>query len=149
LLESILKMEATRKANSNPLERLDALYTCVLESSPDPHLSVLWILSLQNLRGIPRSYAANMDLLLQTDPESNQAEHLFGNLHSLVKIPPPGSHAWVQYDFYHKTLFDFLRDPGRCGELYVEQSRISVFIWDRFVQVCKSKSCSASVFCLG
>jgi hypothetical protein len=86
-------------------------------------------------------------MLLQTDPESNEAEHLLGNLHSLIRIPPPSDQATTKYDFYHKSLFDFLEDPTRCGnqqKLYVEKDEIQVFMWDRFVRACMSEFCSFS-----
>ncbi|RXW18945.1 hypothetical protein EST38_g6907 [Candolleomyces aberdarensis] len=58
-LDAILKMEA--KVTVNPLDQLDALYTHVLESSPDPPLSVLWIHSIQSLTSGLRSDAPNLN----------------------------------------------------------------------------------------
>ncbi|RXW15961.1 hypothetical protein EST38_g9892 [Candolleomyces aberdarensis] len=133
LLEAILKMGAARKKTSNPLEQLDALYVHILESSPDPPLSVRWIRAINILYD---ASAFNINMLLQTDPESNEAEHLLGNLHSLIRIPPPSDQETDQYRFYHKSLFDFLEDPDRCGKLYAEERKITVFIWDGFVQAC-------------
>jgi hypothetical protein len=147
LLKAILATGATLKMTSNPLEQLDALYSHILESSPDPLLSVRWIRSIIDLN-VNVDYhplsAFNVNMLLQTDPESNEAEHLLGNLHSLIRIPPPSDQATTKYDFYHKSLFDFLGDPARCGnqqELYVENNEIEVFTWDRFVQACMSEFC--------
>ena len=37
------------KENLNPLKPLDDLYSHILESSPDPRLSVLWMRSIQEL----------------------------------------------------------------------------------------------------
>jgi hypothetical protein len=144
LLKAILATGATLKITSNPLEQLDALYSRILESSPDPPLSVRWIRGINKLTGyLPgQSSASKIHLLLQTDPETNEAEHLLGNLHSLIRIPPPSDQATTEYDFYHKSLFDFLCNPARCGDqqkLYVEQNEIEVFMWDRFVQACMSK----------
>ncbi|KAJ2935572.1 hypothetical protein H1R20_g1523, partial [Candolleomyces eurysporus] len=137
LLDAILKMEATRTTTSNPLEQLDALYMRILESSPDPPLSVRWIYAIHLLVQYPiNASALKVNMLLQTDPESNEAEHLLGTLHSLIRIPPPSNQTTTQYGFYHKSLLDFLEDPGRCGKLYVEESERCVFIWDPFVRVC-------------
>ncbi|KAJ2917375.1 hypothetical protein MD484_g3090, partial [Candolleomyces efflorescens] len=135
LLDAILETGATRRKSSNPLEQLDALYARILESSPDPELSVRWIRSINALSW---SSASNLDLLLQTDPENNEAEHVLGNLHSLIRIPPPSDQAGTKYGFYHKSLFDF---PRRCGrvnhqKLFVEWDEIQTFMWDRFVQAC-------------
>jgi hypothetical protein len=141
LLKAILATGATLKT-SRPLEQLDALYSHILESSPNPPLTVRWIRSINALNkslGLSE-YASNVNLLLQTNPESNEAEHLLGNLHSLIRIPPPVDQATTKYDFYHKSLLDFLEDLTRCGnqqKLYVEENEI--FIWDRFIQACTSE----------
>ncbi|RXW17798.1 hypothetical protein EST38_g8051 [Candolleomyces aberdarensis] len=45
--------------------------------------------------------------------------------------------ATTKYEFYHKSLFDFLNDAGRCGGLYVEHGKFQAFIWDAFAQTCK------------
>ncbi|RXW11311.1 hypothetical protein EST38_g14544 [Candolleomyces aberdarensis] len=134
LLEAILKMEA--KAPSNPFHQLDALYLHILESSPDPPRSALWIRTFDHTDIADKASAFNMNLLLQTDPESNEAEHLLGNLHSLIRIPPPSTQATTRYGFFHKSLLDFLTDPDRCGRLHVRESDVNVFIYDAFVRAC-------------
>jgi hypothetical protein len=137
LLDAILNMEANW--DSNPLKQLDALYSHILESSPDPPLSVLWIRAIQELNPAEHAYASNLHLLLQTDVENNEAEHLLGNLHSLIRIPPLGDQATIQYDFYHKSLFDFLEDPDRCGMLHFPNGEFFGFIWDSINQACTSE----------
>ncbi|KAJ2925946.1 hypothetical protein H1R20_g11139, partial [Candolleomyces eurysporus] len=142
LLEAILKLGA--KVNStNPLKQLDILYSRILESSPDPPISVRWIrvINLINLRhvvgrDVPKASALSMNTLLADDPESSEAEHLLGSLHSLIRIPPPSDQATTGYDFYHKSLFEFFEDPHRCGNLYVEAGEIRMFMWDGFVRAC-------------
>ncbi|KAJ2925955.1 hypothetical protein H1R20_g11140, partial [Candolleomyces eurysporus] len=136
LLEAILKMGAKRI--SNPLKQLDILYSRILESSPDPLLAVRWIraINLFNFVGESKGSALNINLLLAADPESSAPEYLLGSLHSLIRIPPPSDQATTIYDFYHKSLFDFLKDPDRCGNLYVEAGEIEVFISDGFVRAC-------------
>ncbi|RXW15963.1 hypothetical protein EST38_g9890 [Candolleomyces aberdarensis] len=120
LLEAILNMKTTRKRTSNPLEQLDALYSHILESSPEPPLSIRWIQTIswysthQDKSILDLSVASNINLFLQTDPEGNEAEHLLGNLHSLIKIPPPNDQVPTRYDFYHKSLIDVLEDNHRC-----------------------------------
>ncbi|RXW12044.1 hypothetical protein EST38_g13810 [Candolleomyces aberdarensis] len=80
----------------------------------------------------PTSFHLNF-LLQKNDGE---AEHLLGNLHSLVHIPSPGNVGRdALYGFYHRSLFDFLKDPERCGSLHVTQDEHSEFIWDRVLQV--------------
>jgi hypothetical protein len=138
LLEAILGMEVI--TTSNPLEHLDALYSHILNSSPDPPLSVLWIHTIQRLNlDLRNPYASDIHLLLQTDPQSNEAEHLLGNLHSLIRIPPLSEQATTEYGFYHKSLSDFLWDPDRCGKLYVERNENDLFVWNAFVRACASE----------
>ncbi|KAJ2915978.1 hypothetical protein MD484_g4439, partial [Candolleomyces efflorescens] len=137
LLEAILKMEAV--ATSNPLEELDELYLHILNSSPDPPLSALWICSISGCLPIHDSPASNVQALLQTDPASNEAEHLLGKLHSLIRIPPLRDQATTQYTFYHKSLLDFLNDPERSGNLYVEDREVKLFVWNAFVRACASE----------
>jgi hypothetical protein len=72
LLEAILTVKATT-ASSNPLEQLYALYTHILESSPDPHLAGLWIYSIKCANDSEHAYASNVDLFLQMEPESGEA----------------------------------------------------------------------------
>jgi hypothetical protein len=146
LLEAILMMKAT---TSNPLEHLDVLYSHILNSSPDPLLSVRWILAIVLLYERPALVvpcALDIRLLLQRDPESNEAEHLLGNLHSLIRIPPPADQATTQYAFYHKSLLDFIQDPDRCGKLHIPGEKVLGFLWDRFHWVCASESDVALVF---
>ncbi|KAJ2928735.1 hypothetical protein H1R20_g8423, partial [Candolleomyces eurysporus] len=149
LLEAILKMNATRKATSNPLKQLDALYSHILESSPDPPLSIRWIRTIEwfcagtfvSIRTM--CVASTINLLLQTDQESNEAEHLLGNLHSLIQVPPPRDQATTRYKFYHRSLIDFIKDDERCGKLHFAWDDFLVFIWDRFIRAC-ARGCNAT-----
>ncbi|KAJ2918488.1 hypothetical protein MD484_g1952, partial [Candolleomyces efflorescens] len=140
LLQAILKTQTTT-SSLNPLEHLDALYSRILNSSPDSLHSVLWIHCIQRSNSASAEFAtaSNVQLLLQTDPESNEAEYLLGNLHSLIRIPLPSEQATSGYSFYHKSLFDFLENPERCGKQYIQRDKVSGFIWDRLHQVCASK----------
>ncbi|KAJ2911413.1 hypothetical protein MD484_g9000, partial [Candolleomyces efflorescens] len=147
LLRAILEAGAIQRKTSSPLEQLYALYAHILESSPNPRLSVRWIRSINQLNVYDGAFASNINLLLQTDPESHEAEHLLGNLHSLIRIPPPGDQATTKYDFYHKSLLDFLRDHDHCGSgnhqnLYFEDDEIKMFMWERFLQACM-RGCNA------
>ncbi|RXW12252.1 hypothetical protein EST38_g13601, partial [Candolleomyces aberdarensis] len=140
-LQSILGMRTTPA--SNPLEQLDALYLHVLKSSPNSALSVRWICAIKYLNdslGIGYNPLAGRDvekppcafhvnLFLQT--ENGEAEHLLGNLHSLIRIPNPSEQA-TGYAFHHQSLLDFLKDPDRCGSLYVEEKETFAFIMERY-----------------
>jgi hypothetical protein len=142
LLDTILKMKSTRKTSSNPLEQLDTLYTHILESSPDPPLSVRWIRSINALhlsRYPGHRTVSNINMLLQTDPESSEAERLLGPLHSLIRIPSPSDQATTPYELYHKSLLDFLEDPNRCGKLCIKDEEAKRFLWDQFNRACASE----------
>ncbi|RXW19596.1 hypothetical protein EST38_g6258 [Candolleomyces aberdarensis] len=138
-LRSILEMRTT--PTSNPLEQLDALYSHIISSSPTPAFSVRWIRAIIMLGGwvsiMHTRHASHVNVLLQT--ESGEAEHLLGALHSLVRIPPPSDQDTTQYNIYHKSFTDFLKDPNRCGDLFVDDSDIGVFLWDRFVRACANE----------
>jgi hypothetical protein len=143
LLEAILQ-EGTRAASEsqsskNPMEQLDVLYSHILEASPNPPLSALWIHAIDVLR-IWAASALDVNLLLQMDVESSEADHLLGNLHSLIWIPPTRDQATTKYKFHHKSLLDFLKNRSRCGEgSYFGQGEIAAFIWDRFIRACTRK----------
>lgn len=142
LLEAILKTRAARRVASNPFEQLDVLYTHILESSPDPPLSIRWIRAINAIHNAPLisdnlRVASHTNLFLQTDSQGSEAEHLLGNLHSLVRVPSPSEQTSTQYSFYHKSLLDFLNNRDRCGHLHQHQN-IPVFLWDRFNRACLS-----------
>jgi hypothetical protein len=145
-LKALLKI---RKTTLNPLGQLDALYAHILRSSPDPPLSVRWIVSIGLLSDFnPSPSASVMNTLLQTELDSNEAEHLLGNLHSLIGVPPSTDQSTTKYSFYHKSMRDFLEAPDRCGELYVGRREIGAFIWDAFVRGCTSEYLFSFCLCL-
>ena len=139
----------------NPFHHLDALYLHILKSSPDPPLAAKWIWIMNNCVHRPLElagpssisfYAFNQErrrpaaihLNLWLELLDGGAEHLFGTLHSLLKVP-----SWKDgdepYNFYHKSLLDFLGSPERCGYLYVQENEGRAFFWDRYLRVCDSK----------
>jgi hypothetical protein len=145
LLKAVLKMKA--RTNSNPFELLDLLYSHILASSPDLPLSIMWIRCIDLLNDgsrSPSSFVSEINLLLQTDPESSEAEHLLGNLHSLIQISAHGDQVETRYPIYHKSLLDFLCDRDRCGDLHIKIGIVTEFVWDRFIRACTSES--GSVF---
>ncbi|KAJ2924496.1 hypothetical protein H1R20_g12604, partial [Candolleomyces eurysporus] len=127
-LQSILAMLST--TTMKPFETLDLLYSHIMGSSPEPALAAKWIWGINTLND--RAY--HLNLLLETKP--GEAEHLLGGLHSLIRIPPPNERATTKYDFYHKSLLDFLQDPNRCGKLHTQDREIFEFLWNRFNQAC-------------
>ncbi|RXW14623.1 hypothetical protein EST38_g11233 [Candolleomyces aberdarensis] len=133
-LQSILAMKWT--TTSNPFQPLDFLYSHIMESSPGPALAVRWIFVMNQL------LAPALHLNLLFEARFGEAEHLLGNLCSLIRIPPLSTQATDRYGLYHKSLVDFLKDADRCGKLCIEERDISVFIWNAFVRACM-RGCDA------
>jgi hypothetical protein len=97
-------------AGGNPFTALDSLYSQILQSSPHPTLAVQWIQLIPRLVAFGPCFTRT---LLQEYP--GQADHVLENLASLVRLPSSGTED-LPYALYHKSLLDFLDDPGRCGE---------------------------------
>ncbi|KAJ3522597.1 hypothetical protein NMY22_g11825 [Coprinellus aureogranulatus] len=100
------------EASNDQAAPLDALYTMILNSSPEPILAVAWI---SVVLSHSHSSALNMKRLLQR--HSGQADHILKNLASLICIPP-SEDTKTPYSLYHTSLKDFLEDPSLCGEAF-------------------------------
>ena len=70
---------------------------------------------------------------------------MLAGLHSLIKFANPSRLATDGYSFYHKSLFDFLDDPHRCGKLHVGETERDVFIWEAFLRSCSSE-CALTLY---
>jgi hypothetical protein len=143
LLDHILKVKPT-SLGTNPFSHLDAFYTHILQSVPNPALSVkwLWVINgrLPNMcflfaNPVPPA-AFHFNLLLQAN--DGDAEYVLGDLHSLIDVPPSND-LKTPYRPYHKTLYDFLRSKDRCGTVYVDSACCEEFIWGRFLDICTSE----------
>ncbi|KAJ2933239.1 hypothetical protein H1R20_g3800, partial [Candolleomyces eurysporus] len=148
LLKQVLQLPGFM-ASTNALAPLDALYTHILSSSPDPPLSILWLnfifrekyLEKQSWdpdRGpTTRSPAATLvRLYLESYP--GQASHAFRNLNSLISIPSMEDDN-TPYRLYHKSLVDFLQERSRSGTLYVESKVVLEHFIDRYLHLWKSR----------
>ncbi|KAJ2926589.1 hypothetical protein H1R20_g10509, partial [Candolleomyces eurysporus] len=144
LLDRALKAKST-SPGTNPFSYLDSFYTHILQSAPDPILAVkwLWVIKgeLPDRHPLFSSMGAALlvNLLLQSD--DGDAEHVLGDLHSLINIPPSDD-LESPYRAYHKSLYDYLGNEGRCGPLYVNDVDGAQFIWDRMFNICKRESTS-------
>ncbi|KAJ2927845.1 hypothetical protein H1R20_g9257, partial [Candolleomyces eurysporus] len=135
LLHLVLQMGPNDTASQLPFAHIDALYTHVLQSSPDPGLAAMWIWFIR--RQAPRwASSCEVNQLLQT--VDGEAEHLLGNLHSLVKIPPSDDFT-TPYDLYHKSLLDFITDPDRSKRLCVDLEQGEEFVLNRYLKACRSE----------
>ncbi|TEB31359.1 hypothetical protein FA13DRAFT_1732803 [Coprinellus micaceus] len=108
LLSTILNWRS-QDSGVNGLASLDALYTRILMSSPDPPLAARWLGAIEQC--LPNMPSLFTKQLLQ-DFEG-QAEYLLENLASLISIPEAAYEAQTPYMLYHKSLVDLLDSP-RC-----------------------------------
>lgn len=144
LLDVVLKVKPIDRGPTsvNPFVNLDALYTQILNSSPNPRLAVHWIWITQRTILGPSFIPLIIDNFLMLSAAGgtsanfvNQflgdgvvgADKLLGTFHSLIKIPPSDDME-SRYSLYHKSLSDFLEDPSRAGDLFIS----SVSGWDFF-----------------
>ncbi|KAJ2926577.1 hypothetical protein H1R20_g10512, partial [Candolleomyces eurysporus] len=146
LLDRVLKVKPT-SSKTNPFSYLDAFYTHILQSAPDPILAVKWLWTIRGRS--PAGYALfiltqmgvqldmspafDINMLLQVD--DGDAEHVLGDLHSLISIPPPND-LTSPYRPHHKSLMDFMGDENRCGPLYVQDVHYNEFFCERFSEIC-------------
>jgi hypothetical protein len=103
LLQTVLDWEA-KDAASSALAPLDALYTRILLSSPDPPLAVQWVWAINDI-GLDEAPASFVNQLLQEF--EGQGAYLLENLSSLVWMPPAGDES-SPYKIYHKSFIDLL-----------------------------------------
>lgn len=104
-------------------------------------MSVKWLLSIRRLQTIFRE-ARHVKAILEFSV--GETEFILGALISLVSLA--GDDGKPEFTFYHKSLIDFLEDPDRSGELYVDRgSTLNPFLRDRFYQVLKSVYSPASL----
>ncbi|RXW25491.1 hypothetical protein EST38_g329 [Candolleomyces aberdarensis] len=161
LLDIVLEAKPTGcHSGSKPFSNLDALYFKILQSSPDPALSIrwLWVINgefLSSKQDGPIVFHIDIYFAMGTRPPAHfinrwletfdgEAEHLLGNLHSLLKVPSSGEEFEKPYEFYHKSLFDFLDDPNRSGTLFLGSRACSAFFWKQYFNVCRNQGFTVS-----
>ncbi|KAF6751378.1 hypothetical protein DFP72DRAFT_1012655 [Ephemerocybe angulata] len=117
------------KSSHNPLEDLDALYRLLLETCPDPELSMKWLRATQ----IPReSPVWLLRLVLQVSPGEEQ--YALGPLSSLLPTQISEENLQKPYSFHHKSFLDFIADPTRCGKRFLTKEESLTWVAQRFFQ---------------
>ncbi|KAF6751618.1 hypothetical protein DFP72DRAFT_471255 [Ephemerocybe angulata] len=133
-LEHILRLNLAHDSNNvhNPLAALDALYRLLLESSPDPELSMKWLRAAEQHVGYgQRPTVRVLRLVLETSPDEEQ--YALGSLSSLLLTQPPEKSLDSPYPFYHKSFLDFIVDETRCGlERYLTIDQVRGWMTQRF-----------------
>ncbi|KAJ2934014.1 hypothetical protein H1R20_g3092, partial [Candolleomyces eurysporus] len=143
LLKQVLRLPGF-KDSTGALAPLDALYTHILKSSPDPLLSILWLNLifregyLDHSRGLRTQSPAAAWVCLYLESYPGQASYMFRNLNSLVSIPSLEDHS-SPYRLYHKSLVDFLQERSRSGTLYIESEVVLEHFVDCYFHLWKSK----------
>lgn len=136
-LDQVLKLGTPADGEANPFATLDALYTRILSSCPDPRLAVKWLMTI--FAGGTHYPAFFWRQFLEL--EDGEGVHIFSNLVSLISTPPPHNTV-TQYVFYHKSLLDFVTRIPACSSIYVRPGRgedsHSEFYSARFLRVLKS-----------
>ncbi|KAJ2929005.1 hypothetical protein H1R20_g8086, partial [Candolleomyces eurysporus] len=149
LLDRVLKVEPT-SPGTNPFSHLDAFYAHILQSAPDPIMAVKWLWVIKGelapgafyfftyMENIPAAFLVN--LLLEAN--DGDKEYVLGHLHSLIDVPSSDD-LETPYKPYHKSLYDFLGSPSRCGPIYVGNTDCAEFLWGKFSNVCMHKGSPA------
>ncbi|KAJ3511669.1 hypothetical protein NMY22_g15580 [Coprinellus aureogranulatus] len=137
-LDHVLNLQATPSEAENPLATLHALYTRILNSSPNPQLAVKWIRIMDKAGlGLPALFWKQF---LESSP--GEAGYLLSNLTSLISIPPAADRV-SPFRFYHKTLMDFLESVPPEHPLYASrwfgENSIPELVSIRLIQILKGK----------
>ncbi|KAF6742102.1 hypothetical protein DFP72DRAFT_214598 [Ephemerocybe angulata] len=138
-LQHILGQQRTGSPH-NPLEDLDALYRLILETCPDPELSMKWLRATQ----IPLvSPVWLLRLVLQVS--LGEEQYALGPLSSLVSTQISLENLHSPYSFHHKSFLDFIADPTRCGKRFLTEEEGLTWIAQRFFQTLGKRKPSSYV----
>ncbi|KAF6742104.1 hypothetical protein DFP72DRAFT_1054390, partial [Ephemerocybe angulata] len=117
------------KSSHSPLEDLDALYRLLLETCPDPELSMRWLRATQFSEGFP---VWLLRLVLEASPGEEQ--RALGSLSSLLPTQIFEENLQKPYSFYHKSFLDFIKDRTRCGKRFLIEGEALTWITQQFFQ---------------
>ena len=140
-LDIILENITTNSLHrSDPFRPLDALYSRILNMSPDPKLALRWLKAYHYL-DVERGFST-WCFNRVCESSEGEADRLFASTTALVASLNQRNAKLAHYRFYHKSFQEFLRDPSRYGEFFVE-SEEETFEWlvECFLRVFESGSC--------
>ncbi|TEB27664.1 hypothetical protein FA13DRAFT_1794602 [Coprinellus micaceus] len=132
-LAKFLKWRELDNSLLRALAPLDALYSHILKTTPNPRLAVKWLFFIDE-HDLFRDHPGYIQDLL----ESYQGEtgYVLKDLGSLVG--GGDRHKKAAFDFHHLSFLDFLKDPQRCGDIYVSEEDRSRFHRDRYYEILTS-----------
>ncbi|KAF6750609.1 hypothetical protein DFP72DRAFT_1013104 [Ephemerocybe angulata] len=140
-LQHILGQQWADSPN-NPLEALDALYRLVLETCPDPELSMKWLRAIRTKDRHREQFPVwLLRLVLEASPGEEQ--YAMGPLSSLLPTQTSEENLQKPYSFYHKSFLDFIADPTRCGERFLTEGEAFTWVAQRFFQTLDKRKPSA------
>ncbi|KAJ3500250.1 hypothetical protein NMY22_g19318 [Coprinellus aureogranulatus] len=142
-LEEIMQVAKGQIGAKNPFALLDAVYTHIINRSPDPQLAVIWIRHMITAMELiyPRSCYDSLPAHFWKkffEDTDGQFYHILKNLASLLSIPPDNDHR-SPIKTYHKSLNDFLTSKDRCGDLYVETESLDESSASRYVVILQNR----------
>lgn len=127
-LEQLLQWR--RLDSLSPFAPLDVLYARILQTSPDPHLAVKWLLFVDR-HSLFHDDPGYIQQLLES--YHGETEHVLGCLRSLVgQADGQGKPC---FHFYHKSFLDFLRDRQWNTARYVKVEDSILFQRNRYYQI--------------
>ncbi|KAF6742910.1 hypothetical protein DFP72DRAFT_829245 [Ephemerocybe angulata] len=140
-LEQILGLAP---AKQSPLDTLDALYRLLLKACPNPELSMKWLRATQmrNAAG-EKSPVWLLRLVLEASP--GEENYALGSLASLLSTEHSGESLGQPYPFYHKSFLDFIEDPTRCTEGFLNEEEVLTWMAQRFFQTLDRRKPSSCV----
>ncbi|KAJ3520296.1 hypothetical protein NMY22_g12819 [Coprinellus aureogranulatus] len=138
-LKRVLDWKGAKSSILKPFAALDALYAGILTGSPNPPLSVKWILSI--VRYFRKDDPWYIQAMLESSP--GETEVILGSLRALVGTTD--KHGKPAFNFYHKSLIDFLGDQDRSGGLHLEETAVVQFFQERYSQVIKNRGPQGSL----
>ncbi|KAJ3524495.1 hypothetical protein NMY22_g10969 [Coprinellus aureogranulatus] len=132
-LEDIMQVAQGQMGNKNPFALLDAVYTHIINRSPDSQLAVIWIRHIITDTSSPAHFWKKF-----FEDTDGQFYHILKNLASLLSVPPHNDHC-SPIQTYHKSLTDFLTSWDRCGDLYVGSKNLDEFAARRVVLILQNR----------
>ncbi|KAJ3542629.1 hypothetical protein NMY22_g3443 [Coprinellus aureogranulatus] len=127
---------------TSPLSALDALYIAVLNSSPSPSDTVLWLKAYRRVCYCLAGEGQAHLLLGLPSLVYTQWTELSDSLMSGLELDVPESsipdRSWGStYSFYHRSFLDFLDIPSRSEAAFpdVTDERVAQWVWVRFHRV--------------
>jgi hypothetical protein len=135
-------LERPNVNTTSPLTSLYALYSRIVNTSPNPTLAIDWLLTLQESDPEDAWYTK---AVLESHP--GEAEFLLKNLASLVGMSnDSGVHT---FHFYHKSFLDFLKDKTHVHRAYADhRKQIEAIKRERYYRVLKRMSITLRLRCV-